>query len=117
MTQEARLVALAQAIGADVKALREEAGVRPQQSVASGTVDCVPGVTYVITGDSVILSAPTAALQQGDVFAFRLAAAVSGTQCVDFGAVQVRGQNSGLRYIDKPGFALDLQFNTGRGWV
>lgn len=94
-----------------------DAGVRPQQSVAAGAVACVPGVTYIITGADVTLTAPATGLIQGDVFAFRLAAPVSGTQCVDFGSVDVRSQSAGLRFLDKPGFALDLQFNTERGWV
>lgn len=94
-----------------------DAGTRPQVTVASGVVACVAGVTYIITGSDVTLTAPATGLIQGDVFAFRLAASVSGTQCVDFGGIDVRGQVAGLRFIDAPGFALDLQFNTGKGWV
>lgn len=94
-----------------------DAGTRPQIEVAAGVVACVTGVTYVITGADVTLSPPSAGLIQGDYFGFRLAAAVSGTQRVDFGAINVRGQSAGLRFLDKPGFALDLQFNAERGWV
>lgn len=93
-----------------------DAGVRPQHLIADGVVACIAGVTYIIAGANVTLIAPTVVLR-GDVFAFRLAADVSNTQCVDFGAALVRGQTAGLRYIDKPGFGLDLQFNTERGWV
>lgn len=94
-----------------------DAGQRPQQEVASGVVACIPGVLYVITGASVTLTAPTTGLQQGDYFGFRLAAPVSGTQVVDFGDIDVRAQSAGARYIDKPAFGLDLQFNSTKGWV
>lgn len=94
-----------------------DAGTRPQQEVSSGTVACIPGVVYVIAGATVTLTAPASSLQQGDYFGFRLVTDVSNAQCVDFGAAMVRGQPAGLRYIDKPGFGLDLQFNTESGWV
>lgn len=100
----------------DVYWLALDAGTRPQVLVNSGAVACVPGVTYIITGDDVMLTAPSAGLIQGDYFGFRLAAAVSGTQLVDFGALAVRSQAAGLRAIDVPAFGLDLEFSNG-GWV
>lgn len=94
-----------------------DAGERVQQEVGAGTIACIPGVLYVITGAAVTLTAPVAGLQPGDYFGFRLAAPVSGTQVIDFGAVKVRGQAAGQRHIDQPGFGLDLQFNANGGWV
>lgn len=93
-----------------------DAGMRPQHTVLEGTVACIPGVTYIIAGAAVTLTAPATGLQNGDVFAFRLAAAVSGNQLVNFGALLVRGQTAGLRAIDVPAFGLDLEYSNG-GWV
>lgn len=95
-----------------------DAGVRPQQNVSSGVVDAIVGVLYVIDGPTVRLNAPATGMQQGDHFGFRLAAPVSRNQVVNFAGVPVCDRTLGEVYIDRPAFALDLEFNISKGmWV
>jgi hypothetical protein len=88
------------------------------QHVITTNTTAVPGVLYVIAGATVTLTLPTAGLSNDSRIGIRLAAAVSGNQQIDFGSIPFRDQTPGLCYIDKPGFGLDLQFNTSTGrWI
>ncbi|HBK01158.1 MAG TPA: hypothetical protein DDZ62_15195 [Delftia acidovorans] len=88
------------------------------QQVITGNTTAVPGVIYVIAAANVTLTLPTAGLSGDSKIGFRLAAAVSRNQVIDFLTLNFRGQAAGQRYIDKKGFGLDIQYNPARGeWI
>lgn len=94
-----------------------DAGTVPSQTVtASGTVNAVVGVRYIVAANNVTLVAPTTLLK-GDFHGARWMTGASGGVW-NFGSTLLRGWAAGTLEIDVSRFGLDLYYEDAtRGFI